>query len=231
MKRQALAHMTRATMLAAISAATVPVVMVSTATTALLMAGTVALWTSPAAAAPEPDAVPRKWELNFEPGPLRVVNVTVNGENRLYYVFTYKVVNKSGQDALFAPSFDLVTGKGEIIRSGRGIPSSVTSELIARQGNELIQDQISILGEMGQGDPNAREGLVVFAAEDHQPGELSLFVTGLSGESTTVKPPAGSTAEPVVLRKTRHIRYAAPGLITSLGERPLTMVERVWVMR
>jgi hypothetical protein len=226
MKRIALARMTRAALLASLApAAAAPALTMST-----MIAFTAGL-SSLAMAAPEPDAVPRRWELTFEPGPLRVVSVNVNGESRLYYVLTYKVVNKSGQEVLFAPSFDLVTGKGDVIRSGRNVPSSVTSDLIARQGNAMIQDQISILGEMGQGDPNAREGLVVFTAEDHQPGELSLFCAGFSGESTTVKPPAGSTAEPVVLRKTRHIRYAAPGLITSLGSRPLDVTERAWVMR
>ena len=187
---------------------------------------------SVASAAPEPDAIPRRWQLDFQPGPLRVVNVRVNDQPRLFYVLTYKVVNKSGQDVLFAPSFDLVTGKGEVIRSGRNVPSSVTGDLIAQQGNAMIQDQISILGELGQGEPNAREGLVVFAADDQQPGELSLFAAGFSGESTTVKPiPGSGSAEPVVLRKTRQIRYAAPGLLTSLGSRPLEPIERAWVMR
>jgi hypothetical protein len=63
---------------------------------------------------PEPDPIPRKWELTVDPGELRYAAVDAgDGEGaKGYFYFTYKVTNTSGKDMLFTPSFDLCNEKG-----------------------------------------------------------------------------------------------------------------------
>src|SRR5690242_18478643 len=76
--------------------------------------------------APEPDPIPRRWELTIEPGPLRIAVVDIPGQGlQNYFYFTYKVTNTSGGDLLFAPSIDLATSTGEVLRSGRDVPAAV----------------------------------------------------------------------------------------------------------
>ncbi len=69
--------------------------------------------------APEPDPIPRRWQLEIQPGPLRIATVDVKDEGpKAYFYMTYKVTNASGGDLLFAPSFDLATDQGDVLRSG-----------------------------------------------------------------------------------------------------------------
>ena len=52
---------------------------------------------------PEPDPIPRRWQLDVEVGPLRVATFDVKDEGkRAYFYMTYKVTNNSGEDLLFA---------------------------------------------------------------------------------------------------------------------------------
>src|SRR5258707_477367 len=67
--------------------------------------------------APEPDPIPRRWQLSIEPGPLRIATVEVPNEGpKAFFYMTYKVTNTSGGDLLFAPSFDLATNNGDVLR-------------------------------------------------------------------------------------------------------------------
>src|SRR5437870_4091815 len=77
------------------------------------------------AIAPEPDPVPRRWQLEVEAGPLRVASVQVRDSGaRSYMYMTYKAVNNSGEDLLFAPMFELSLGDGKVLRSGRDVPQT-----------------------------------------------------------------------------------------------------------
>ena len=64
---------------------------------------------------------------------------------------------------------------------------------MARLGNTLIQDQITILGTILQGEENAKEGLVVWPCENFRPGEVTIYAAGFSGETAQVKAPASRT--------------------------------------
>lgn len=188
------------------------------------------------AAAPEPDPVPRRWQLDVKVGPLRVTTVDAPRIGpRTYYYLTYRVTNNSGQDLLFAPSFELATDHGERRRSGRDVPAEVTRALLERLGNPLIQDQISILGMMLQGEENAKDGLVIWPANDLKADEVVIYGSGFSGESATLEMPDPTTGQPrqVVLRKTLMVRYKLPGdLRTDVpGQRELPPFENRWIMR
>jgi hypothetical protein len=189
-----------------------------------------ALGLSMAGLAPEPDPVPRRWQLEIEPGPLRMAtfNLGEQGPRRFFYM-TYRVINNSGQELLFAPAFDLADGEGEVIRSGRDVPGAVTSALLEQARNPFIQDQISIIGEIRQGAENAKDGLVVWPAATLRPQEITVYIGGLSGETATVTSPDGKSR--FVLRKTLKLDYASPGDLTAQGADAFTVQSRAWIMR
>lgn len=185
---------------------------------------------SPVMAAPQPEPIPRRWQLEFEPGALRLAMIpTESGAIQAYYYLTYYVENNTGQDLIFAPSFELATDDGEIRRSGIGVPASVTKQLLERLRNPFLLDQISAVGLLLQGEENAREALVVWPADNLEVDEILIFAAGFSGETTTLTRP--DTGEPVLLRKTMMLRYETPGALTGLGDRPIQRAEQRWIMR
>ncbi len=180
-------------------------------------------------AAPEPNPVPRRWEIELEVGPLRMATVsTAEGPRRFYYL-TYKAINNSGQDLLFAPMWELSTGTGEVLRSGRDVPLAATKELLDSTQNPFIEDQISIIGTMLQGRENAKEGIVIWPAKEAEIDQLSIYAAGFSGETATVTVP--DSDEQVVLRKTLKLDYEIPGLMAGLAPDPLPVKAKQWIMR
>jgi hypothetical protein len=176
---------------------------------------------------PKPAAVPYRWELNFEAGDLRLFQDSQSGES--YWYFVYKVTNRTGKDQTWAPSLVLFTDTGEILEAGRGVPSRVTDELLALLGNELLEDQNEVIGDLLQGKEHAKEGMVVWPAKNLKVNELSLFVAGISGEVARVKNPV--TGQEVFLRKTLQRDYLIPGEAAARGSKPIDLAAETWVMR
>jgi hypothetical protein len=182
---------------------------------------------------PEPDPIPRKWELTVEPGALRYASVDDGSGPKGYFYFTYTVTNTSGKDLLFTPSFDMCNDKGEVVRSGRDVPAAVTKALKDSLNNELLEDQISIVGMLLQGEGNAKDGLVVWPATTLRFSELEIYGTGFSGETKTIEQKDARTGKPtkLTLRKTLMLRYQPTGEVRDQGARPFEMIEKRWVMR
>ena len=82
---------------------------------------------SEAGAYPKPSPVLVRWQMNFEPGPLRL-HQAASGES--YWYFTYKVTNRTGREQIWAPSLVLFTDVGEIMPSGP--PRSKRKRLVPR---------------------------------------------------------------------------------------------------
>lgn len=185
--------------------------------------------------APEPSAVAKRWQLQADFGPLRVFSTTTDSGPRTFYYLTYKAVNRSGQDVVFAPSFDLVDSTGAVNKSGRSVPDSVTKAIIAHLANPLIQDQITILGNILQGEENAKDGVVIWPCENFRPGEISVYAAGFSGETAQVKAPGLKDEKgndvTITLRKTRQLTFKDPGEITNRGDLPIDAGETKWIMR
>jgi hypothetical protein len=180
--------------------------------------------------APEPDPVPRRWQLDMDPGALRMATFDIPniGPRRFFYM-SYVVTNNSGQDLLFAPAFDMANGEGEVIRSGRDVPLMVTQKLLEQAKDVFIQDQIGIIGEIRQGQENAKHGLVIWPANDLRPNEVVVYVGGLSGETATVTSPDGK--QKFVLRKTMKLDFQSPGDLTTQGAQALPLGAKSWIMR
>jgi hypothetical protein len=186
---------------------------------------------SPAVAAPQPDAIPSRWEFDLRPGPLRITTVNVEGVGpRAFFYMPYYVENNSGEDRFLAPRFELATEEGDVIRSGgSNVPREVTKTIIARFQNELLEDEISMLGPILQGPENAREGVVIWPATDLKVDEVTVYASGFSGETKQfVRPDNG---EVVVLRKTRMLRHATPGNIDATSDQPFRRTVDRWIMR
>ncbi len=180
-----------------------------------------------ALAYPKPAPVQARWELEYEPGDLRLYVDPV--EDRSYWYFVYEVTNRTGRGRIWAPSFTLFTDAGEIIASGRGVSSRVASDLQDLLGNELLENQNEIIGEIFHGRDHARDGLVVWPARNLDVNQISMFAAGLSGETARVYDPV--TGEVVVLRKTLQRDYLVPGDVLPRGSAPIELVDQRWVMR
>ena len=176
---------------------------------------------------PKPDPVPPRWELKFLPGDLRLYVDPVSDES--YWYLTYEIMNRTGRGHVWAPTFTLYSDSGEIIASGRGVSTRVTSDLRELLANELMENQNEIIGEIFHGREHAKEGLVIWPAGTLDVNEISMFVAGISGETTTVTNPI--TGEVVVLRKTLQRDYLVAGDALPRGSRPVDLVRQRWVMR
>ncbi len=192
-----------------------------------------ALGVSLVALAPEPDPIPRRWQLAVEVGPLRTASYDVKDVGtRSYYFLTYKVTNTTDQDLLFTPSFELGTDEGELARSGRDVPSAVTADIVSRLQNQFLQDQTNIVGILPQGEANAKEGVVIWPITDHHVNEVTVYAAGFSGEVRAVEfTDAKGKPAKAILRKTLMLRYQTPGEIRDMGSRPLELSEKQWIMR
>ena len=196
-----------------------------------------------AIAAPEPDPVPRRWQLELDLGPLRSALVpveiaqpdgTTRVEPRAYLYLTYTVTNYTGDDLLFAPSFELALDTGSTLPAGDRVPSAVTRELLSRLDNPFLKDQINVIGMLSQGPENAREGLVIWPLDDLDVNEITVYAAGFSGETETLELTDPVTGEPIraILRKTLVARFHSPGIIDPSRPEALQPAARmVWKMR
>jgi hypothetical protein len=179
---------------------------------------------------PEPEPTPRRWELQFESGPIGLISVNVPDVGpRTYAYLTYTVTNNSGEDVFFAPGFDLADGEGTVSRGGRDVPAVASQAVLGQLKDALVQDQVQIIGELLQGPRHAKRGLVIWPVVNMAPESVTVYVSGLSGESRTITGPDGKSK--FVLRKTLRLDFDAPG---SLEERPGRILQgkgRQWIMR
>lgn len=190
-----------------------------------VLVGTLTANTS--AASPAATVVAEDWTVEFKPGPLRLYQDPLDG--RMYWYFTYRVTNKTGQDRMFAPRAELFTDKGEIIRSGRGVSSEVTKRLRGLLNNPLLEDENQILGDLRQGKENAKDGLIIWPVTDVDSNELTIFITGLSNATERVPHPV--SGDDIVLRKTLRLDYKVPGNVDQRGSDEVTTVPPVTTER
>lgn len=187
-----------------------------------------------ALAAPEPEAVPSRWEFSIEPGNLRAISLDVPGQGvRSFYYWTYKVTNNTGSDRPLNPAFELTVEDGttaRTYRSGRNVPREATEMILRKINNPYLLDEVEVQnGLLLQGRENAREGLVVWPLEAFRADEVVIYVEGFSGESRSVTRP--DTGERVVLRKTLMLRHQVDGTIETASPRPITRSVERWILR
>jgi len=182
----------------------------------------------PAAAHPIPSIVPVSWELNFKHGPLERIYVPVNGQQKPFWYMRYTVINNSGKDVLFTPSFELVAETGSVAEAFKDVPNEVFAKIKDMYKNQFLQSPTSIYGRLLQGQDNAKDGVVIFTDIDAEARNFQLFVSGLSGETAEVKNPI--SGKPVILQKTLELDFNLPGQAIAIEPRPELRATK-WVMK
>jgi hypothetical protein len=176
---------------------------------------------------PTPSPFPIRWELDFNAGDLRLFVDPADGST--WWYFTYQVTNKTERDRVWAPDLVLFTDAGEIMDAGNDVPTRVTEAIRTLLGNDLLETQSEIIGDLLRGPEHARDGLAVWPATNVSVNEMSLFVGGVSGETVRVLHPR--TGQQYILRKTMQRDYIIRGDAVARGDTPVESVGQRWVMR
>ena len=179
---------------------------------------------------PKPSPYPKSWELKFEHSmPKRVV---VQAENsnvpKAYWYVTYTVTNETDKERLFIPHFDMVTKDGQVVRSDKNIPKKVFDIIKRNEGNEFLTSHALVGGELRLGQDEAKDGVAIWEEPTPEMGNFTVFISGASGETATVK---GPDEKPVILRKTLQLNYLIRGDTQTSGQGEVVKQSQEWVMR
>ena len=167
-------------------------------------------------------------DLDFRPGTLRLVTDADSGAR--YWVFTYTIANKTGKTQRFSPRFELLMGDGTILEAGRDVPVEAGRRVLRSVGSDQALDQFQIMGEILDGEANAREGVVVWPAKGDSK-EITLFVSGMSAAFDRVKDPA--TGKDSTIRRSWSRQYSVPGSPDPrlASEASFDPIKDAWLMR
>jgi hypothetical protein len=194
-------------------------------------------------AAPRPALAPRAWELTFRFHDPERIAVTMPGraEPVVYWYMRYTVTNHTGLAREFYPTFTIVTDTLEVIESEVGVSPEAFRAIRRRWNEPLLLEHSRITGKLLVGEDRAKRGVAIWHDFDPRAKEFTVYVTGLSGETTELKNPAYNPDEPAsarnkpyfILYKTLAVPYRLPG---GPSQRSLATPERLskesqWVMR
>jgi len=179
---------------------------------------------------PQPSPYPKSWELDFEHGKPKRVVVPEPRTNipRAYWYMTYTVTNNTDREQLFLPSFELVTEDGKVTRNDTNIPRAVFDVIKKREGMRFLESAAKIGGELRIGQDQGRDGVAIWPEPSPRMGQFQVYVSGLSGETATVKGPDGKD---LILRKTLQLNYLIRGDDVYPGEDEVNENPQEWVMR
>jgi hypothetical protein len=184
-----------------------------------------------AAAFPQPNVVPSSWELDIKFDHPRVIVVQVPGQAspRVYWFVTYTVTNNSGADQNFIPELTLLTDAGDLLRANRNLPPAVYKAIREELRNPLLRSPTEVVGKLLQGPDNAVDGVAIWPMPDHDVDRVTIFFSGLSGETHEVENPVSK--ETVLLRKTLKLEYQTPGSVEQQPRKPWLFKGQEWVVR
>ena len=183
-----------------------------------------------AAAFPEPKIVIKSWQYDFQHDPPRPIAVHgIGGTVRWYWYITYKVTNNTGEERLFVPEIMIYTNTGKIFPAGKDVPAVVFNVIKEHLENPLLENPAEIVGQILQGSDHAKEGVAIWQAPQEDVDHLTIFVSGLSGETQAIKNP--HTGKRVVVRKTLMIDYDKPGTTRNIQNQAILPRGQRWVMR
>lgn len=182
------------------------------------------------AAPPVPEIVSTAWSIKFEPGDLQLVGIRqVDGSFQWYWCLPYKVTNLGKEDLFFAPDVAVSDDDGKIVSVDVDVPLRVFEVVKRRLANPLLETHLQVLGKLLQGPDNARESVFIWPMSKNRVDRMSIFIAGLSGETTTIQSP--TSGESVTLRKTLMLEYALPGDPQSPQQTTIQLQNPKWIMR
>lgn len=213
-----------------------------------------ALFTVPAARAadyPEPSPYPLSWELDFQHDKPKRIVVAVPGKGtRAYWYVTFTVANKTDEDRMFLPVFEMVTRDGKIHRSGKNVPPRVFEEIKRQERAKypFLAPQHDVVGQLRVGEDQAKDGVAMWPEPLTEMGNFTVYVSGISGETVTMKMVNGapvkvkaentalelkgvSEKDIVILRKTLQLNFVIYGDEVYPGLDEVNVQPETWVMR
>lgn len=194
-------------------------------------------------AAPKPSVVPKSWELNFRYRDPERIAVTIPGraEPVVYWYMLYTVENRTDEAREFFPTFTIVTDTLNVVESEIGVSPEAFRAIKRRWEDSLLLPASQINGKLLVGEDRAKRGVAIWPDFDPEAREFTVYVGGLSGETTRITNPAFDAGKPVgprnrrlfILHKTLEIPYRLPG---GTEDRSKAIPERLgrephWVMR
>lgn len=203
--------------------------------------GVLSIAASPLPAAPQADLISTSWQLDFNFHDPQRITVNVPGDSgpTTYWYVLFQVVNNTGSDVEFFPSFDLVTDTLQVVKGGDGVPTQVYEAIAERHRSEypFFLPPAKITGPLLQGEANSRASAAVFRTFDPSAASFTVYAAGLSGEVTRVSPPSkqaavkGADDATFVVRRTLAIAYDLPGDVATRPFATPARRSRTWVMR
>ena len=203
----------------------------------------------PAGDFPEPSPYPVSWELKFEHGnPKRIVVTVPNQGPRAFWYMTYGVINDGTEDQTFLPEFVMVTKDGRTLRSDQNVPFKVFEAIKKQERKQFLLPATKIGGTLRVGEDQARDGVAIWPEPMTEMGSFSIFVSGLSGETVTLKMVDGKPVkvkpesislelkgvnekDVIILRKTLQLNYVVYGDDVYPGLDEVNVRPEQWVMR
>jgi hypothetical protein len=200
---------------------------------------------------PEPSPYPIAWELDFKHDkPKRIVVKLPNQGNRAFWYMTYTVINKTDEDRKFLPTFEMVTRDGKVHRNDKGVPLQVfeTIKRLERGRYPFLEPHYKVVGDLRVGDDQAKDGVAIWLEPMSEMGNFSIYVSGLSGETVTMKMVNGAPVrvkpenvalelkgvkeeDVVILRKTLQLNFVVYGDEVYPGLDEVNVRPEAWVMR
>jgi len=192
-------------------------------------------------AGPRAGLVSSAWQLEFEFTDPQLLTVQVPGEPhpRTYWYMMYRVINRTGQDVDFNPSFRLVTDTLNVRIGGENVHPAVYDRIAANNKKDFpfFTPPFKMGGKLLQGVENSRSSAIVFEPFDPKADSFRIYVTGLSGElvrdPNAAYDPSQKESEEnprwFLLQRTLEITYSIPGDEQTRGT-PLRK-DRRWVLR
>jgi hypothetical protein len=167
-------------------------------------------------------------DLEFRPGSLSVVTDAESGQR--FWVFSYTIANKTGKTQRFSPRFELLMGDGVILSAGKDVPLDAARRVQRAAASAQAVDQFQIMGDILDGEANAREGFVIWPAKGDSK-DITLFVTGMSSSFDRRTDPA--TGKDVIVRRSWSRHYTAPGVADPRlsQEASFDPLKDAWLMR
>jgi hypothetical protein len=198
-------------------------------------------WAAPKAA-PKAGLIGGSWELDVEfVDPQRITVPLPGGGEETYWYVIYRVVNRTGRDVAFFPSFRMVTNTLQVVDGGDGVRPAVYDRIAAlhRQQFPFFAPPAKITGTLLQGQENARESAAVFKTFSPEASSFTLYMSGFAGRIDRQTNPAFDVSKPesddnprsFLFRRTLAVMYDLPGDPQTRASATPIRRNREWVMR
>ena len=154
-----------------------------------------------------------------------------------YWYIVLSLRNNSGRDAEFYSAGDLMTDTFKVVAAGKKVRKPVFDAIkLKHQGKYPFLEWVGLTSnKMLQGADNARDIVIIWPDFDAKAKNITLFVAGLSNETTSIDHPTETDKDgqplKVYLRKTLALDYSIGGDETLRAGAGLVYKGKRWVMR